>query len=63
MIVPEAPMTDIWSPFYMDSPVDKFPPFTIDFFEEIGQSFLIGILDFKEINPYSRFLKSKYKNL
>lgn len=35
-IIPETPMTDIRSPFYMDMPVDKFPPFNIDFFEEIG---------------------------
>ena len=61
--IPETPMTDIRSPFYMDMPVDKFPPFKIEFFEEIGQAFLIGILDFKQINPYSWFPSSKYKNL
>ena len=52
-IVPETPLTDVRSPFYMDMPVDKFPPFTIEFFEEIGQAFLIGILDLLEKNPYS----------
>lgn len=47
----------------MDMPVDKFPGYTIEFYEEIGAAFLQGVLDFKECNPYSRFSKSRYKNL
>ena len=39
------------------------PPYNIEVFEDIGRAFLIGILDFKNINPISRLPQSYYKNI
>jgi len=35
-LIDETPLTDIWSKYYMDMPVDKYPGYSIEFFEEIG---------------------------
>jgi hypothetical protein len=35
-VMEEKPLNDIRSSHYMDMPVDKFPGYTIPFYEEIG---------------------------
>jgi hypothetical protein len=37
--------------------------FTIEVFEDIGRAFMIGLLDFYEINPVTRLPQSVYKNV
>ena len=51
----ENPISDSTSSFYKGK---KAPLFNSDVFKDVGQSFLVGILDLEMINPVTRILKS-----
>lgn len=39
------------------------PKYTIEIFHEMGEAIAVSLLDFYEINPYSRIPRSSYKNM
>ena len=66
----ETPITDPHSKHYYEC-IDKqgqirketAPTYTIEMFEDIGRAFMIGLLDFYNINPISRVAGSNLKTL
>ena len=61
-VLPEDALTDSTHRMYQS--IDKNPPsYTFEMFEDVGRSFLIGILDFVDDNPISRLPLSCYKCL
>ena len=67
-IEPESAMTNPKSQIYVEAQAkdpkkQKAPVYTIEIFQDIGRAFLIGLLDFYQINPVSRIPTSIYKTV
>jgi hypothetical protein len=60
-IEPDMPINDINSHFYQNEQNNRIPPYTPTVFEDIGRSFVFGLLDFIECNPITRVPKGIYK--
>ena len=57
-------ITDAKCQFYQEyKDADQSPPYNIAIFEDIGRAFLIGLLDFYNLNKISRLIISPYKDL
>eukprot|EP00347_Sterkiella_histriomuscorum_P010374 403376546 len=58
--LPDPPLQDIHTKIYQEQ---KTPNYNPEIFEDVGQAICVALLDYIQLNPYSRLPLSQYKNL